>query len=76
MENERRLPLGLLLIFLFSLAVPLKMVPTFYGISARMEPVAARALAWRSAALAQLSSRDIGADRTSTTLHLSLYWSH
>lgn len=52
MESALRLPLGFLFLILFSLAGPLKMIPTFYGVSARMEPAAARSLAWRSAALA------------------------
>lgn len=52
MESELRLPLGFLFIILFSVAGPLKMVPTFYGLSARLPPAEARSLAWRSAALA------------------------
>lgn len=52
MESALRLPLGFLFLILFSLAGPLKMIPTFYGVSARMEPAAARSLAWRSALLA------------------------
>jgi multiple antibiotic resistance protein len=52
MESELRLPLGFLFIILFSVAGPLKMVPTFYGLSAKLSPAEARSLAWRSAALA------------------------
>jgi multiple antibiotic resistance protein len=54
METELRLPLGFLFIILFSLAGPLKMIPTYYGLSARMAPGDARSLAWRSAALGAL----------------------
>jgi multiple antibiotic resistance protein len=52
MNSALNLPLGFLFIILFSLAGPLKMIPTFYGISARMGPHEARSLAWRSAAIA------------------------
>jgi multiple antibiotic resistance protein len=52
MESELRLPLGFLFIILFSVAGPLKMVPTFYGLSAKLPPAEARSLAFRSAALA------------------------
>lgn len=49
-----KLPLAQLFILLFTLCGPIKMIPTFYGVSARMEPPAARRLAVKAIAFAVL----------------------
>lgn len=48
------LPLAQLFMLLFTLCGPIKMIPTFYGVSARMEPPAARSLAFKAIAFATL----------------------
>lgn len=47
-----KLPLGLLFIVLFTLCGPIKMIPTFYGVSARLPADERRSLAIRTAGFA------------------------
>jgi multiple antibiotic resistance protein len=49
-----KLPLSLLFVILFTLCGPIKMLPTFYGISARMPAPERRALAFKASGFAFL----------------------
>jgi len=49
-----KLPLGQLFMLLFTLCGPIKMIPTFYGVSARIDPASSRSLAVKACGFALL----------------------